>query len=66
MSNKTQRIRKTNLVNETDHLVMPLNNAYEPLDADFHWESSNEHIDKSTLKEIETQRNTNLEDQNIA
>ena len=36
MSNKTQRIRKTNLVNETDHLVMPLNNAYEPLDADFH------------------------------
>ena len=53
-----QRIRKTNLANETDHLVIPLNNVYEPLDVDFHKESSNEH-DESTLEETETQRNTN-------
>ena len=30
------------------------------LDIDVHSESSNEHDDKSTLKETETQRNTNL------
>ena len=53
-----QRIRKTNLANETDHLVIPLNNVYEPLDVDFHKETSNEH-DESTLEETETQRNTN-------
>ena len=39
---------------------MPLNNVYEPLDVDFHRESSKEHDDESTLKERETQRNTNL------
>ena len=59
VSNKNQRIRKTNLANETDHLVIPLNNVYEPLDVDFHKESSNER-DEATLKETETQRNTNL------
>ena len=42
---------------------MPLNNVYEPLDADFHIESSNEHDDES-LKETETQRNTNLSKNN--
>ena len=40
---------------------MPLNNVYEPLDVDFHRESSKEHDDESTLKERETQRNTNLQ-----
>ena len=55
MSNKSQRIRKTNLVNETDHLALPLNNVCKPLDVDFHRESSNEHDDESTLKETETQ-----------
>ena len=39
---------------------MPLNNVYEPLDVDFHRESSKEHDDESTLKERETQRNPNL------
>ena len=38
MSNKSQRIRNTNLVKEIDHLAMPLNNVYEPLDIDFHTE----------------------------
>ena len=57
LSNKSQRIRKTNLVNE---IVIPLHNVYKTLDIDFHSESSNEHDDKSTLKETETQRNTNL------
>ena len=60
VSNKSQRIRETNLVNEIDHLTIPLNNAYKPLDVDFHRESSNEHDDESTLKETETQRNTNV------
>ena len=50
MSNKSQRI-----IN-----AMPLNNVYESLDVDFRRESSKEHDDKSTLKERETQRNTNL------
>ena len=65
MSNKSQRIRNTNLVNEIGHLAMPLtlNNIYEPLDVDFYRESSNEHDDES-LKEIETQRNTNLSQNN--
>ena len=57
VSNKSQRIRKTNLVNE---IVIPLHNVYKTLDIDIHSESSNEHDDKSTLKETETQRNTNL------
>ena len=39
---------------------MPLNYVFEPLDLDFHRESSKEHDDKSTLKETETQGNTNL------
>ena len=43
ISNKSQRIRKKNLVNEIDHLVIPLSNVYELLDVDFHRESSNEH-----------------------
>ena len=64
VSNKSQRIRNTNLVNEIDHLAMPLNNVYEPLDVDFHRESLNQHNDES-LKEIETQRNTNLSKNNI-
>ena len=59
VSNKSQRIRKTNLINEIDQLAMPFNNVYKPLDVDFHRESSNEHDDESTLKEKETQRNTN-------
>ena len=50
MSNKSQRIEN----------AMPLNNVYEPLDVDFHKESSKEHDDESTLKERETQRNTIL------
>ena len=50
MPNKSQRVRNTNLVNETDHLAMPLNNVYELLDVYFHRESSNEHDEKSTLK----------------
>ena len=62
--NKRQRIRKTNLVNETDHIVIPLKNVYEPLDVDFHRESSYEHDDESTLKETETQINTNLSKNN--
>ena len=59
VSNKSQRIRKTNLVNETDHLVIPLNNVYEPLDVDFHRESSNEHDAKNTnlVKNNNKQRN---------
>ena len=57
VSNKSQRIRKTNLVSE---IVIPLHNVYKTLDIDFHSESSDEHDDKSTLKETETQRNTNL------
>ena len=57
VSNKSQRIRNTNLVNEIDHHAMPLtlNNVYGPIDVDFHRESSNEH-DGESLKEIETQR----------
>ena len=55
VSNKSQRIRKTNLVNEIDHLALPLNNVYKPLDVAFHRESSNEHDDESALKETETQ-----------
>ena len=62
VSNKSQRIRKTNLVSE---IVIPLHNVYKTLDIDFHSESSNEHDDKSTLKETETQRNTNLIKKNI-
>ena len=50
--------------NKTDHLVIPLNNVYEPLDVDFHTESSNEHDDQTSLKETETQRNTNLRKNN--
>ena len=56
MSNKSQRIRKTDLLNETDHLVIPLNNIYEPLDVDFHTESSNKHNDESTFKQTETEK----------
>ena len=61
VSSKSQRIRNTNLVNEIDHLAVPitLNNVYEPL----YRESSNEHDDES-LKEIETQRNANLSQNN--
>ena len=55
---------ENDLVNETDHLVIPLNNVYKPLDADFHRESSNKHDDESTLKETETQRKTNLSKNN--
>ena len=43
-----------------DHVAMPLSNVYEPLDKDFHRESSSEHDGESTLKERETLRNTNL------
>ena len=43
---------------------MPLNNVHEPLHVDFHRDSSKEHDDESTLKEIETQRNTNLSKNN--
>ena len=64
VTNKRQRIRNTNLVNEIDHLAMPLNNVYEPLNVDFHRQSSNEHDDESTVKETETQRNTNLSKNN--
>ena len=60
ISNKSQKIRKRNLVNEIDHLAIPLNDVYKPLDVDFHRESSKEHNDKSTLKETETQRNANV------
>ena len=60
VSNKSQRIRKTNLGNKTDHLVIPLNNVYEPLDVEFPRESSNEHDDESTLKEAETQESINF------
>ena len=59
ISNKSQKIRKTNLVNEIGHLAIPLNNVYKPLDVDFYRESSKEHNDESTLKETETQRNAN-------
>ena len=59
MSKKRQRIRNANLVNQIDHLAMPLNNVYEPLDVDFPRESSNEHNGESALKETERQRNTN-------
>ena len=55
---------ENDLVNETDHLVIPLNNVYKPLDADFHRESSNKHDDESTLKETEAQRKTNLSKNN--
>ena len=55
---------ENDLVNETDHLVIPLNNVYKSLDADFHRESSNKHDDESTLKETETQRKTNLSKNN--
>ena len=60
VSNKSQRIINANLINEIDHVTMPLNNVYEPLDVDFHRESWKEHDDDSTLKETETQGNTNL------
>ena len=50
VSNKSQRIRNTNLVNEIDQPKTPLNNVYTPLDVDFHRESSNEHDNESTLK----------------
>ena len=65
LSDKSQRIRKTNLVNEIDHLTISLNNVYKPLDVDFYRESSNEHDDESSLKETETQRNTNFSKNNI-
>ena len=64
ISNKSQKIRKTNLVNEIGHLAIPLNNVYKPLDVDFYRESSKEHNDESTLKETETQRNANLSTNN--
>ena len=51
-------------VNETDFLAIPLRNVYEPLDVDFHRESSNEHDDEFPSKETETQRNTNLSKNN--
>ena len=35
VSNKSQRIRNTNLVNEIDRLEIPPNNAYKPLYVDF-------------------------------
>ena len=60
VSNKSQRIINANLINEIDHVTMPLDNVYEPLDVDFHRESQKEHDDDSTLKETETQGNTNL------
>ena len=60
VSNKSQRIRNTNLVNEIDHLEIPPNNTYKPLYVDFYRESSNERDDKSTLKEAEMQRNSNF------
>ena len=56
VSNKSQRIRNTNLVNEIDHLAVPLAlNVYEPLDVDFYRECSNEHDDKSLKKNRKTQ-----------
>ena len=64
ISNKSQKIRKTNLVNEIGHLAIPLNNVYKPLDVDFYRESSKEHNDESTLKKTETQRNVNLSTNN--
>ena len=64
MSNKSQRIKNTNFVHETDHLAMSLNNVYQPLDVDFHREISNEHDDESPSKETETQRNTSLSKSN--
>ena len=39
---------------------MPLNNVFEPLDVDIHKKCLKEHDDESTLKEAETQGNTNL------
>ena len=60
VSNKSQRIRNTNLVNEIDRLEIPPNNAYKPLYVDFYRESSNEHDDTSTSKEAEMQRNSNF------
>ena len=63
LSNKSQRIRKTKLVNEINHLAIPFN-IYKPFNVDFHRESSNEHDDESTLKETETQRNTTLSKNN--
>ena len=65
VSNKSQKVRKTNLVNEIDHLVILLNNVYKPLNVDLCRESSKEHDDESTLKETETQRSTNLSKNNI-
>ena len=65
VSNKSQKVRKTNLVNEIDHLVILLNNVYKPLNVDLRRESSKEHDDESTLKESETQRSTNLSKNNI-
>ena len=44
-------------------MPLTLNNVYEPLDVDFHRENSNEH-DGESLKEIETQRNTNVSKNN--
>ena len=64
VSNKRQRIRNTNLVQEIDHLAMTLNNVYELLNVEFHRKSLNEHNDESTLKETEIQRNTNLSKNN--
>ena len=65
VSNKSQKVRKTNLVNEIDHLVIHFNNVYKPLNVDLRRESSKEHDDESTLKETETQRSTNLSKNNI-
>ena len=65
VSNKSQKVRKTNLVNEIDHLVILLNNVYKLLNVDLRRESSKEHDDESTLKETETQRSTNLSKNNI-
>ena len=65
VSNQSQKVRKTNLVNEIDHLVILLNNVYKPLNVDLRRESSKEHDDESTLKETETQRSTNLSKNNI-
>ena len=44
-------------------MLLTLNNVPEPLDVDFHRESSNEH-DEESLKEIEIHRNTNLSKNN--
>ena len=65
MSNKSQRIRNTNLVKKIDHLAMALalNIVPEALDVDFHRESLNKHDDES-LKEIEIYRNSNLSKNN--